>query len=124
MKIVLFLKDDKKECVYISEEGGVACAHFNGDMIISEYYQDRLSKKDLQNNDLTIWEILGEGKMYGTEWPNKTRIDQEVLEDLRESLVSEEETEIKEYPMNWQDMEKDEGDYPFLQTFLQTFLTS
>ena len=92
-------------------------------MIISEYYQDRLSKKDLQNNDLTIWEILGEGKMYGTEWESKTRIDDEVLEDLRESLVDDD-TEIKEYPMNWQDMERDEGDYPFLQTFLQTFLTA
>ena len=123
MKVVLFLKDDKEECVMISEAGGVACAHFNGDMIISEYYQDRLSKKDLQNNDLTIWEILGEGKMYGTEWENKTKIDQEILEDLRKFLVDDED-EIKEYPMNWQDMEKDEGDYPFLQTFLQTFLIS
>ena len=123
MKVVLFLKDDKEECVMISEAGGVACAHFNGDMIISEYYQDRLSKKDLQNNDLTIWEILGEGKMYGTEWENKTKIDDEILEDLRKFLVDDED-EIKEYPMNWQDMEKDEGDYPFLQTFLQTFLTS
>jgi len=123
MKIVLFLKDDKQECVMISEAGGVACAHFNGDMIISEYYQDRLSKKDLQNNDLTIWEILGEGKMYGTEWENKTKIDQEILEDLRKFLVDDED-EIKEYHLNWQDMEKDEGDYPFLQTFLQTFLTS
>jgi hypothetical protein len=123
MKVVLFLKDDKEECVMISEAGGVACAHFNGDMIISEYYQDRLSKKDLQNNDLTIWEILGEGKMYGTEWENKTKIDQEVLEDLRKFLVDDED-EIKEYHLNWQDMEKDEGDYPFLQTFLQTFLTS
>jgi len=123
MKVVLFLKDDKEECVMISEAGGVACAHFNGDMIISEYYQDRLSKKDLQNNDLTIWEILGEGKMYGTEWENKTRIDQEILEDLRKFLVDDED-EIKEYHLNWQDMEKDEGDYPFLQTFLQTFLTS
>jgi hypothetical protein len=123
MKVVLFLKDDKEECVMISEAGGVACAHFNGDMIISEYYQDRLSKKDLQNNDLTIWEILGEGKMYGTEWENKTKIDQEILEDLRKFLVDDED-EIKEYHLNWQDMEKDEGDYPFLQTFLQTFLTS
>jgi hypothetical protein len=123
MKVVLFLKDDKQECVMISEAGGVACAHFNGDMIISEYYQDRLSKKDLQNNDLTIWEILGEGKMYGTEWENKTKIDQEILEDLRKFLVDDED-EIKEYHLNWQDMEKDEGDYPFLQTFLQTFLTS
>jgi hypothetical protein len=123
MKVVLFLKDDKEECVMISEAGGVACAHFNGDMIISEYYQDRLSKKDLQNNDLTIWEILGEGKMYGTEWESKTKIDQEILEDLRKFLVDDED-EIKEYHLNWQDMEKDEGDYPFLQTFLQTFLTS
>lgn len=123
MKVVLFLKDDKEECVMISEAGGVACAHFNGDMIISEYYQDRLSKKDLQNNDLTIWEILGEGKMYGTEWENKTKIDQEILEDLRKFLVDDED-EIKEYHLNWQDIEKDEGDYPFLQTFLQTFLTS
>ena len=120
MRYVLFdLGND--ECTIVTEEGGVACAHNNGDHIVSEYYQDALSRGDLEclYEDETIWDILGQGKLYSNDWagdkkdyPLKTKIDDEVVKDLREWLCPDE-TDFTEYRMKWDD------DYAFLKTFLK-----
>jgi hypothetical protein len=121
MKYVLF-DWGETDCVIVTEHGGVACAHHNGDHIVSEYYQESLCKGDLEG-DRDIWEILGEGKLYSNDWvdseesdtyyPLKTKIDDEVVKDLREWLVPENDEGFTEYRMKWDD------DYTFLKTFIK-----
>lgn len=117
MRYVLFDNGDD-DCVLITEDGGVACAHFDGDHIISEYYQESLCKGDLERDE-SIWDILGEGKLYSNDWDGegdyafKTKIDGEVVKDLRDWLAPGANEGFIEYRMKWDD------DYEFLKTFLK-----
>jgi len=49
----------------ITEDGGVASLHHNGDHYITTYYQRNLNDCDLNNY---IWDELSEDKTYMTDW--------------------------------------------------------
>lgn len=76
----------------ITEDGGLAFIYHNGDNYITEYYQNRLTEID-ENED--IWEQLGEGKVYYKEW-SKEYDKQSAINDALNWLV------VSSTPINWE----------------------
>lgn len=64
-------------------DGGVAVIRFNGEMMLTDYYEDRI-KSTWDQED--IWENLAEGKMFCKEWPGKYELTAEMLDDAVEWL--------------------------------------
>lgn len=59
------------EITVITEDGGIACIRDvdNGDegaQSVTDYYQDRFDQVILDND--TIWDTVGQGKMYCEDW--------------------------------------------------------
>ena len=59
----------------VLEDGGVACFHHNGEMMIESCYQSRAT--EFPDGDL--WEQLGNGKMYVREWPEEQAINHNMI---------------------------------------------
>lgn len=66
IKAFIFREDNgDKTITVIMEDGGVASAYNPGDYYRTEYYQDRITKETMLDD---MWDELGEGKMYTTDW--------------------------------------------------------
>lgn len=57
--------DDEGTTIVIMEDGGVANAYNPDEYYRTEYYQNRITSETTLDN---MWEELGEGKMYTTDW--------------------------------------------------------
>ena len=75
----------------ITEDGGVASVHHNGENLCTNYYQSRLTDIDCDDD---IWEQLSEGKIYHKDW-TKNESNQEIITDALNWLV------VTSTPMNW-----------------------
>lgn len=79
-----------------TEDGGVSTIHHNGDCFLTEYYQSRMT--DLSDEQ---WGLVNEGKIYSKEWPHKSYIDDEMIEDalrwLASSHIKFKETKLDEF---------------------------
>ena len=76
----------------ITEDGGVASVHYNGEKLCTNYYQSRLTDIDCDDD---IWEQLSEGKIYNKDWTEKES-NQEIITDALNWLV------VTSIPMNWE----------------------
>jgi len=63
MKFKAVIKGDN--LVVVTEDGGVATIHHNGDNYVTTYYQSRLTDV---NDPQELWQELGEGKTYSKDW--------------------------------------------------------
>lgn len=56
----------------ITEDGGIASVHHNGENLVTTYYQTRLT--EIRGGD--IWEQLAEGKAYVQDWDEDAEQDE------------------------------------------------
>ena len=101
---------DQCEAYVIMQDGGVATCHNNQEHMISEYYQDRLTKDMFGTErfqDEGIWGELGEGKMYCKDWKDKQEVDEEIIQDLIHWLYME--TDKVEFVREELDFKNDEA---------------
>jgi len=77
---------DETEMMVIVQDGGIATCNHNGSHILTEYYQNRIEKDDVGNEEL--WDILADGKVYCKDWEEKQTWDEEVVEDMLNWLYS------------------------------------
>ena len=68
----------------ITEDGGVASLHHNGENFVTTYYQHRIV--DLRPED-DIWEELAIGKTYSVDWASGKPSEDEFIEDALAWLV-------------------------------------
>lgn len=59
-------------------DGGVAVIRYNGEMMLTDYYQEKIDPKWPTDD---IWENLAEGKMYCKEWEGENKLTQEMIDD-------------------------------------------
>jgi len=76
-------KATSSEITIYTEDGGAASVYHNGDRFITEYYQSRLS--EISDDQ---WSEVYEGKIYCKEWPHKSFIDDEIVQDALRWLAS------------------------------------
>lgn len=83
-KINYFLFNSGKDIVLITQDGNVGSTYNNGNHLLEECYSDVINKTTKFS---TIWEELGEGRLYATEWDGesnelKTEPDDEVIQSM------------------------------------------
>jgi hypothetical protein len=76
----------------ITQDGGFASIHFNGDNYITDYYQTRLTEIDLNDE---LWEQMAEGKIYHKDWDTASSKEQ-MINDALNWLV------VANTPINWE----------------------
>lgn len=104
--------DSNEEMFVILQDGGVASCYNNGEHLITEYYQDRLTKESFDEEE-SIWDELGEGKLYIKDWdgsdedsPFKEEWDEEVIQDMLQWLyASTEAIEFERVELDWNDVQ-------------------
>lgn len=83
IKAKAFVKEN--EANIFCEDGGHAEIRHNGEMFLTDYYQDRLNADDFNfetcGTDTHDWELLSEGKLHCHEWPKATEITTDMIED-------------------------------------------
>ena len=86
--------DGESEMSVYIEDGGHAYSWNNGEQLVTQYYQNRLTLEDLNNKE-DIWLGLSEGKAYMNDWngskenfPYKEKSDDEVMWDMIHWLYS------------------------------------
>lgn len=57
--------DSEKELTVFLQDGGVACAYNPDSYYRTNYYQNRITQETTLE---TIWDELGEGEMYWSDW--------------------------------------------------------
>lgn len=72
-----------KSATIYTEDGGLSTIYHNGDRFITEYYQTRIAN----TSDEEIQKAY-DGKVYSKEWPHKTFVDDEMIEDALHWLAS------------------------------------
>jgi hypothetical protein len=89
MNVVKFLvvlpteNDSEQNTLIVCDDGGVATLHHNGEHIIAELYQNRITKDtDLSN----MFDELGEGKMYIQDYPNDDVVHPSHIKDCAKWL--------------------------------------
>ena len=84
------------EATVMMSDGGVAYFYHNGDYMLTEYYQDRFIPEETPLEEgQTMWDVLGEGKMYIKDWEAKQEIDDEMIQDAVDWLAPMFEVSIK-----------------------------
>ncbi len=78
---------DYLEFGILTDDGGVATFHHNGDCVVTTYYQNRVTNIDNDSilYDLSYWEWLALGKAYVKDW-DYTPTQQELIEDALDWL--------------------------------------
>ena len=66
--VVVYNQEDTD--IFMSD-GGVATINFNGEHMVTTYYQTRV--EDAENND-EVWEIVAEGKAYCKDWEDDQKV--------------------------------------------------
>ncbi len=69
----------KDEITIICEDGGVGSAYHNGEHIVVEHYQDRITP-DTNLDDM--WDILAEGKLYLGDYEGVDEVNDEIINDI------------------------------------------
>lgn len=98
-KIVYTDKNNTEADLFLSD-GGVASFHHNQEHMISGMYQRKLDEEYVENEEETIWDFLGEGKLYETDWEGKQEIDKEMIQGAINWLggdIDASELEVVEY---------------------------
>ena len=67
----------------ITEKGGVASFHYNGDNFVTSYFQKGLNEC---NPDNYLWDELSQGKVYFKDWEAEPT-EEEAIEDALNWLV-------------------------------------
>jgi hypothetical protein len=89
MNVVKFIvvlpkeNDSEQNTLIICEDGGVATLHHNGEHIIAELYQNRVTKNTLLSN---MFDELSEGKMYIKDYPNDNVVNSVHIKECAEWL--------------------------------------
>jgi len=65
------------------EDGGISTIYHNRDLFITNYFKSRV--KDFSQEQ---WEFVNEGKIYSKEWPHKTYIDDEMIQEALRWLAT------------------------------------
>lgn len=76
-----------EEIHVITDDGGIACIRevdAEEYAAITEYYQERFDAGMIESE--TLWEELGEGKMYCKEWQSGYETDKELQEKVEDAL--------------------------------------
>lgn len=76
IKYLVNVEEDGETYIRV-EDGGVASIYDNTEHLITEYYQDRCTKKEID------WEALSEGKKYLKDWEETdlSKINEEMIQD-------------------------------------------
>jgi hypothetical protein len=82
MKFKAVIQDN--DVVVVTEDGGIATIHNNGDNFVTTYYQSRLTDV---NDPEELWQELGEGKTYSKDW-GATTIGEMIYDILQWLCVS------------------------------------
>lgn len=89
----------RRAATIYTEDGGVASIYHNGELFITEYFQSRLTEISQEE-----WDYINDGKIYSKEWPHKSCIDEEMIEDALRWLVSShikfKEVELENFTIN------------------------
>lgn len=89
MNIVKFLvvlpneNDSEQNTTILCENGGVATLHFNGEHMVAELYQKRITK---DTDLLTMFDELSEGKKYIEDYPNDNQVYPNHIKECAEWL--------------------------------------
>jgi hypothetical protein len=79
------------EATIVTEDGGVATVHHNGQNLVTTYYQLRVEQFD---DDM--WDILQEGKQYLKNWTSKQEVDEDTIHAALEWLCPTERNWVEE----------------------------
>ncbi|MGH2645611.1 MAG: hypothetical protein ACRDE2_16795, partial [Chitinophagaceae bacterium] len=89
--------DDVEQVVIIIEDGSIATVHNNDEFIVINWYSNKIppffSDEDI---DETIWMYLDSGRRYWKDLNSKYKIDNEVIQEMLNSLYGEVEFERNE----------------------------
>ncbi len=87
-------KNDE-EVTVITEDGSIASIRYADELdegdnrtAVTDYYQSRFTQEDIDSDD-SIWEILGEGKMYYKDWYETDFDNPKLVQDALEWLCME-----------------------------------
>lgn len=87
MKVKVVNAGDATE-IFISDGGNATIWH-NGEHMVTQYYQSRLSNFNFATceNDEHDWVELSEGKAYMKDWPKYQSLTSEMVQDAINWLV-------------------------------------
>jgi hypothetical protein len=74
------IPSDSTEMMVIIEDGSIATCYHNGSHILTEYYQNRIDKETIE--DENFWDKLADGNIYCKDWKNKQIWDNEIINDM------------------------------------------
>jgi hypothetical protein len=87
IKAFIFRDKNDGELTVIMQDGGVASTYNPDDYYRTDYYQSRMTPETTLD---TVWEELGEGKMYTKDWDgNDTLLIDELNEEKSEILIDD-----------------------------------
>lgn len=94
------LIEDSEEITVLVDDGGVACIRDTDDngegrKSTTDYYQDRITQEML-DEELNVWEEVGEGKMYWNDWKTDKDDPAHVQEALEWLVAGETEFVVNE----------------------------
>lgn len=99
--------DSEQNTIILCEDGGVATLHHNGEHIIAELYQNRITK----DTDLsTMFEELAEGKMYIQDYPEDNQVYPNHIKECAEWLYASTEQELFCFEVHYE-QDIDDFDY-------------
>jgi hypothetical protein len=75
------IRDTSDSAVLILEDGSISSYYHNGDNVVVEYYQDRLTPDMLDCEDIP-WDRLSEGKMYVQDLMEEDMLGESVIQSM------------------------------------------
>ena len=110
-KIKYAILDDVEQTAVVLEDGSLATAHYNDELVVVNWYSNKIPTKFNDDNiDEKIWKYLDDGIRYWKEFRKKQELDDEVITFMLHKLYGEVE------------FEKDDSVNSFCEKDLRIFL--